>query len=58
MEIIKKDCITEEYYDTVSKLLYQHNLHDTKNIDSINEPLEIVIFNNDRIIGGLYGHSI
>ncbi|MBP2619616.1 GNAT family N-acetyltransferase [Chryseobacterium jejuense] len=58
MEIIKKDEITEEYYDTISELLYQHNLKNTKEIDSINKPLEIIIHDQGKVVGGLYGRSI
>lgn len=58
MEIIRKDEITEEYYDIVSEFLYQHNLKNTKAINSINKPLEIVLHNHGKIAGGLYGRSL
>ncbi|WP_347218271.1 GNAT family N-acetyltransferase [Chryseobacterium sp.] len=58
MEITQKDQITEEYYDTVSEILYQHNLKHTQEIDSINKPLEIIIHHNEKVAGGLYGRSI
>jgi ribosomal protein S18 acetylase RimI-like enzyme len=58
MKIIQKDTITEDYYETVSELLYQHNLNNTKDIDSVNKPLEIILFEGKTVIGGLYGRSI
>lgn len=58
MEIIKKDEITEKYYDIISESLYQHNLKNTKAINSINKPLELIIQDNGTIAGGLYGRSI
>ncbi|GEN67697.1 GNAT family N-acetyltransferase [Chryseobacterium rhizosphaerae] len=58
MKIAQKDSITEEYYEAVSDLLYQHNLKNTVHIDSINKPLEMIIQDNEKIAGGLYGRSI
>ncbi|SDI30749.1 GNAT family N-acetyltransferase [Chryseobacterium jejuense] len=58
MKLTQKDKITEEYYDVVSELLYKHNLKHTKEIDSINKPLEIIINDNKQVVGGLYGRSI
>lgn len=58
MKITPKDEITKEYYDTISELLYQHNLKNTKEISSINKPLEIIIHDQGQVVGGLYGRSI
>ncbi|MGE8555449.1 MAG: GNAT family N-acetyltransferase [Chryseobacterium jejuense] len=58
MKLTQKDEITEEYYEAVSELLYQHNLKHTEKIDSINKPLEIIIQDNKQVVGGLYGRSI
>jgi hypothetical protein len=41
MKLITNDSITEDYYDTVSELLYQYNLKNTKDLETVKSLLRL-----------------
>lgn len=58
MELITNDRITQDYFDIVSELLNQYNLKNTKDLETVNKPLEIILLDHGKVAGGIYGYSI
>lgn len=58
MEIRINDFENEAYKEKIYDLLITYNREKTKDINEINKPLEIIAFENNKIIGGIYGRSI
>lgn len=58
MEIRINDFENEAYKEKIYDLLITYNREKTKGINEINKSLEIIAFENNKIIGGIYGRSI
>ncbi|NJB84226.1 GNAT family N-acetyltransferase [Wenyingzhuangia aestuarii] len=59
MKILTNNKITPELEETIVKMLVQYNSEKIDSSKYINEPLEIIIKDdNNDILGGIYGRSI
>jgi len=59
MELQVRTSIDPEHEETLKQFLSDHNLkYMSSSIDCVNDTLEIVLYAEDRIIGGLLGRSL